>query len=263
MKKKKLILIIMLILLFGFIIYGYKATSVSVDKSNRPSPVKYIAHAGGRINGMDYTNSKEAIENSYKKGYKLIELDMEWSADDNLVLVHDWEYVASYTNSTEQRVYSDKEFKDFKIADGITTMNIDDLADWLKDKQDVYIVTDVKNDNIQALKLISERYPKLKNRFIPQIYEFEEYAPVKKMGYKDIIITFYSTDYTDEEIIKFVKKHDLFSVTLPYDRATTNLPTLLMKENVFTYMHTVNTEEEMKEIEDYNIKGFYIDNLTP
>lgn len=38
---------------------------------------RLIAHAGGKINGDIYTNSREALEASYQRGYKYIELDLQ------------------------------------------------------------------------------------------------------------------------------------------------------------------------------------------
>ena len=57
---------------------------------NTISMSDYMAHALGGINGQAYTNSKEAIENSYKKGMKLFEVDIKLTSDEKLVCVHGW-----------------------------------------------------------------------------------------------------------------------------------------------------------------------------
>jgi glycerophosphoryl diester phosphodiesterase len=49
-----------------------------------------IAHAGGHIYGYKYTNSLEALENSYNNGFRFIELDFDWTQDNQIVLIHDW-----------------------------------------------------------------------------------------------------------------------------------------------------------------------------
>lgn len=51
---------------------------------------KYLAHALGGIDGQTYTNSKEAIENSYNKGVRLFEVDVKLTSDNKLVCVHGW-----------------------------------------------------------------------------------------------------------------------------------------------------------------------------
>lgn len=224
---------------------------------------KYIAHAGGEIDGLALTNSKEAIENSYRKGHTLIELDMNWSTDDELLLLHDWGNFSRFINVAETKKYSVEEFKSFKINGNLTPMTLDELAAWLDNNQGVYIVTDIKYNNLKALRLIKDRYPAIQNRFVPQIYSFKEYDEVDEMGYDNIIMTTYSSNYSDDQILEFAKNHKLFAVTLPASRARTNLPTSLLKENIYTYTHTINTEESVKDFKKYNIKGFYSDSLMP
>ena len=48
-----------------------------------------VAHAGGKtLGGETYTNSREALINSIKKGYKYIELDLYFTKDSQLVCLH-------------------------------------------------------------------------------------------------------------------------------------------------------------------------------
>ena len=51
-------------------------------------PLRFIAHAGGRIEGMNYTNSLEALNNSYKNGFRLFELDIIETSDGEFVAAH-------------------------------------------------------------------------------------------------------------------------------------------------------------------------------
>lgn len=224
---------------------------------------KYIAHAGGRINELPITNSKEALNNSYRNGYRLIEIDMNWTTDNNLALVHDWGNFAKFIGSNETKMYSSEEFKSFKISNNLTPMTIDDLASWLDENQGVYIVTDIKSRNTDALNLIKTRYPQLINRFIPQIYHFNEYNAVRNMGYENIIFTMYMSNYTDEEIVSFCRNHKLFAITMPEYTAKRGLASKLSQENIFTYAHTINKKEVEEELSLYGVKGFYTDDLLP
>lgn len=53
---------------------------------------RFIAHAGGIINGKIYTNSLDALNNSYKDGFRLMELDLTHTTDGAIIAVHDWEH---------------------------------------------------------------------------------------------------------------------------------------------------------------------------
>lgn len=52
---------------------------------------KYIAHALGGIDGKAYTNSPQALEYNYKKGFKVFELDLDFSSDDELIAWHSFD----------------------------------------------------------------------------------------------------------------------------------------------------------------------------
>lgn len=224
-------------------------------------PETLISHSGGRIRGLSYTNSKEAIDKSYQNGNKLIELDMEWTTDGNLVLIHDWNGYVKTGFTAEPKMYSTEEFKEFNMIEGLTQMSLEDLVEWLYEHEDAYIVTDIKRDNVEALKLISQRYPDLIAQFIPQIYKLDEYISVQEWGYKNIILTLYMSNYTDEEILDFVKRNQVFAITMPIARARTELPKKLKGENVFVYAHTINDDSLRKELEEYGVDGFYTDDL--
>lgn len=51
---------------------------------------RFIAHAGGAVQGKTYTNSLEALNASYKKGFRLFELDIIKTSDGEFVAAHNW-----------------------------------------------------------------------------------------------------------------------------------------------------------------------------
>ena len=51
-----------------------------------------IAHAGGMIDGHDYTNSLEAILANYSKGQRVFEIDFARTIDNQLVCTHNWSH---------------------------------------------------------------------------------------------------------------------------------------------------------------------------
>ena len=57
---------------------------------------KVIAHGGGAYKGYETTNSVEALNHSIRSGYKYIELDMDLSADDRIIMLHDWDRTAQH-----------------------------------------------------------------------------------------------------------------------------------------------------------------------
>ena len=51
---------------------------------------KFIAHAAGSFDQNIYTNSLEALNENYKLGIKLFELDLNLTSDNIIVAVHNW-----------------------------------------------------------------------------------------------------------------------------------------------------------------------------
>jgi len=222
-----------------------------------------IPQAGGNAEGYLYTNSLEAINYSYSRGAKFMEIDVEWTSDEQLVLLHDWEETIKRLFQVQPKKYSLKEFKSFNMINKLTQLDFNDLVNWLYDRPSTFIVTDIKRDNINALAFISRQYPQIQSRLIPQIYDFDEYDKITNLGYKKIILTLYKSNYSDKEIIEFVRSHPVAAVTMPVWRAETNLPRELDALGIFVYAHTVNDTALMEELSKNGVKGFYSDMIQP
>lgn len=247
-----------IILLIPLFVLG-KKTDALRSISGEISPTTLVAHAGSGVYGFRYTNSLEALEESYNNGFQLIEIDFEWTSDGKVVAIHDWESMVARLFEIEPRVLSLKEFKTLETFQDLTLMDLDDLANWLRTKKDVFIVTDVKTDNLEFLSLVSQSYEDIQNQIIPQIYSFEEYEPAKEMGYDNIILTSYKSFANDDEIIEFVKENPVFAVTLDVNRAYSQLPRQLNDLDVFTYAHTVNDLYIFEELYENGVLGIYTD----
>ena len=86
-KIKFLLLVFIIFVSIYYYNYNFKVPVYSknlIQKLNSKD-YKYIAHAGGGIEGKIYTNSLEAITNSINLGYKLIEIDLRETNDDVFV----------------------------------------------------------------------------------------------------------------------------------------------------------------------------------
>ncbi|MGE5613619.1 MAG: glycerophosphodiester phosphodiesterase family protein [Bacillota bacterium] len=267
MKKQGIIVfsaVIVFIIAF-FTTYGFinknisKATGAGLIKAPR-----LIAHAGGEIYGLRLTHSVEALDNSYNKGFRLIEVDINRTSDGVPVLVHDW----GNANWLMDVRYSEKapsyrEFKARKAILGLHLMDLDMLAEWLGKHEDAYIVTDVKDDNQETLELIKMKYPEVYERFIPQIYSFGEYTPVKRLGYEYIILTLYRIDAPDDEIIDFCKNNSLFALTMSSERASQGALEKFSKLGIPIYIHTVNDYNAYIKLRDRGAHGIYTDYFQP
>lgn len=256
-----------------YIYYNESNNCVEIDTSHiykknsfeykKPIIMKedYIAHGGGMIEGLITTNSLEAIEKSVDNGVKMIEIDFRFTTDGIPVLIHNWGFAKIFFGM-ESRPYSYKEFmKDFVMYCGLHHLDIEGAMNYLREHEEIYYITDTKDDNIALLKYISNQYPDLKHRIIPQIYYKEQYDPVRTMGYDNIILTLYKMNNSNKEITTIIKSIELFAVTMPIERVYSGLAKEIEKYNITTYAHTVNNYDEYLELKELGIDGVYTDSL--
>ena len=229
-----------------------------------PEAPRLVAHAGGDIYGIRMTNSLQALNKSYAEGFRFIEMDISLTSDGIPVLLHDWgnaNWFAGIKYSTEQ-----PEYKDFIKRTGILGlefMDLNKLAQWLAKHDDAYIITDIKENNVEILGYIRENYPEASERIIPQIYYPEEYEPVRNLGYEHIILTLYRIKTIGDEIFEFCSEQPLFGLTIAQSRAEPELLEKYSELGIPIYIHTINDYNEYIKLRDKGAYGVYTDYFEP
>jgi len=219
-----------------------------------------IAHAGGGYDGQNYTNSLEALNKSYQAGFRYMEIDFSWTADEKMVCLHDWGktfkklfgFKTKFALTYKEFIDASKKL-DFQICD------LQLLADWLKDKPDVKVITDIKHHNLKGLKIIVDQYPSLIPQFIPQFYQPEEYSIVKSMGYDQLIWILYQYKGSKKSVVELSKHMDLLAVSMRARQAQKrSLQKLLKQHRIFVY--TINDLKKIQRLVcQYQVSGIYTD----
>lgn len=166
----------------GIILFIIECTCLSctVDDVTIIQGQHYIAHAGGSIDGIRYTNSKEAVENAISLGIEYIELDLSLTADSELVAVHDWEMY-------NEIVYGDKylpvptyeQFKQTKLFGKYTPLTYCEIDSiWRANKQ-LYLVI----DKISDPQLLGKYFQDWRDRVIVEAFSVEDYETLREMGF--------------------------------------------------------------------------------
>ncbi|MEZ8500451.1 glycerophosphodiester phosphodiesterase family protein [Vibrio splendidus] len=162
-----------------------------------------IAHAGGGINGLKYTNSLEAMEQSIEHGFKMIELDLLISSDGRIVAVHDWKSFHEMTNSNNGSI-SYKEFESKIIYDKYKTLNISTAIDIL-DENDVVLVT----DKIKNIALLS-KYIIDKDKSIIEVFSTDKYNEAIELGFNNVAL---NIDLNTPFILEWIDLNKIKAVT--------------------------------------------------
>lgn len=225
-----------------------------------PAGVTLIAHAGGGLKQGDYSNSKEALDQSVANGFRLFELDFNWTSDGELVIGHDWKGDYRYWNdlgwgdwlASFYYAPSSRSFRESTPSFGLTRLSLETLINWLRTNPG-QIVTDFKTRNIEGLSLITSLAGPMQHRFIPQIYAMSEYSAVRELGYEQVILTTYRLS-PSVELLRQIDQLDLFAVTVP-ESVVADAAEIISNNSIFT--HTINAPVTLP------AAGYYTDCLIP
>jgi len=244
-------------------------TCLAVSDRQHPEPFMpnslddvFVAHAGGRVLGMAYTNSLEALEANYNRGFRVFEIDFSWTADGRLVLIHDWDQTWARFSPAASDVPTLSEFLHTSPSSGLTLLSLEGLIEWLRRRPDAKVITDVKLRNVEALQLIAQQAPELSTRILPQIYHPEEYAPVRASGFDSVLLTTYRLNLAESEIIEFITKNALAALVIPEHRAKRG-EFLKVPEDflINVFVHTINDPRTWEALNSKGYHGIYTDDL--
>ena len=230
-----------------------------------------IVHAGGEISAgsvesYTYSNSAEALVNAYRMGNRVIEIDFTQTTDGHLACIHGW------SPKRSQYILKDvpiplEEWMGLKVYEVLTPMCLESLAGFMREHPDLYIVTDVKDDNQKAAAIIAQTCPDLLDRFIVQIYGDEQYDAIRNQGFQNMIYTFYDLSLEKKfdvaHWIEYAAAHELIGYTYPVKYIDTDDYTERMLETgVMLFVHTVNNENDMRRYYDGGITAVYSDKVN-
>lgn len=237
----------------------------SAPEKPQQSENAYIIHAGGRIQGLLGTNSLDALENAYKDGNRYIELDFSFTSDLKPVCIHDWNHLSYSGFDGTRPTYS--EFSQNTVYSMFSSLTLEDVAEYMTEHEDLYIITDVKDHNIYFSGILKREYPELCDRFIIQVYSEEQYAFVSKMGFDNIIFSLYRLEYNKqmdtEYLVSFAKKNKLYGYTFNAVLCDNEgYVEKLLEADIPLFVHTVNDKEQQKKFFDMGITGIYTDNTV-
>lgn len=126
---------------------------------------RFIAHAAGEVNGIKSTNSVEALNSNYQKGFRLFELDIIETSDGQYVAAHDWKMWARFTDYTGDLPVSHAEFMQHKIYGKYSTMDMKAINGWFAAHPDAILITDKVSDPVKFANQFID-----KNRLIMELF---------------------------------------------------------------------------------------------
>jgi len=234
-------------------------------RRHRDRAERFIAHAGGLAWGWDYTNSREALDQNHARGFRWFEVDLSWTADDALVLIHDWGQTwRRYFGGQPGAVPTLAGFREAPMRHGLTAQALADVIDWLRAHPEAVLVTDVKERNLEALAVLAREAPDLRTRIVPQAYEPGELAPLKALGFPRVILTVYRSPLPPSELAAAATTQGAWALTVPEERVRAgDYDQVLDAGALPVYVHTVNKPAAWASLAAAGVEGLYTDDLFP
>lgn len=224
-----------------------------------------ITHAAGGLNGVPYTNSVEALDNSLKHKKKLIEMDFIFTSDNVLVGRHGWE-----SNNNIPQTYD--QYINTPTPGGNTGISAVDVINKLAEQKNTYLIVDTREEDV--VKTYKEIYDicikynhkDFLKRIVPQFYSQSEFKQIKSVyKWKDYIFTLYKLkpkkDSEFKSIATFCKRNKVKVVTMPKAKVTKKRVKILKSKGLYVFTHTVNSEKEFRNYKKAGVKGIYTDFL--
>ena len=256
----------------GIVEYS-KSYFYSIDANNQPkkrekvslTEVKFIAHALGNVDGVAYTNSREAFINSYRRGLRYFEADFSPTRDGHLVLFHD---------GFERRLGLEKNVIQCDLIDILecsfdnkyTILDVNRLFFLMQEYPEIFVITDTKGPIYQSIHyliaLAQSQDAQLIDRIIPQIYHPAELEQIRELhAFPAIILTLYRNTMKDEDVIEFVRSTGgiIQGVTMSVSRFSPSLVSELRELGLAVFVHTINNPNQMDYFHALGVTGFYTD----
>ena len=239
-----------------------------------------ISHSGGGINGLCYTNSKEAWEHSYNKGNRVIDADLIFTTDSILVLRHEWNdnMETSKISMKESQIWIDRNnsirfnlnmdyihdyetFMRSKIHFVYSPQSILDMLLFMNNHPDVYVAADVKRNDIESGYRYLVKAAKQQglmfvlDRIIVSVYSIEDFKIAKAIyPFKNYSMRQYiNNPHSYYDLIKLCVENQIHVVSLSQCYADDEGAKELLRHGIHVF---VAVEDDMAVYFNYKEKGF-------
>ena len=227
---------------------------------------RLIYHAGGGIDGLTYSNSKEALEQTLSRGNRVIEIDFLYTSDGHLVCAHDWHGITNQSSPPDLETY-----KNLRIYGKLTPLTAEELLDYMVQFNDLYIVLDTKeSDAVQIVKdliALCGDNSDLPHRFIIQLYgsgDKQKLMDIYPFTDENFLFTAYKFGTGDPiRIMELCYQENISVITVPHGSLVPEAIDFLTQKGFILFEHTVNHPNEACSALEKGVYGLYTDFLWP
>ena len=251
---------------------------------SRYDPYGFVAHAFGAIDGRLYTNSLEAFQRNYGRGFRVFEVDVVRLADGTALLAHD----GLEANYGLNKPFTEATWADLaghKYLGRYTILRVQELARLLRQHPDMYVILDSKYARLSIYKSMLRHAPErsLRERIFPHVEDRAELTAFRtayplqnyvlalyhtqiRNRYEDPIAGDFTSRYRAPAVMMFWRDRNL-SISLAANarqgrRYRPSFASALKGVGANVYVHSLGDPNQIQRFWDRQI-GVYSDNPFP
>lgn len=239
------------------------------------SEARLIAHGLGEADGIATLNCLEGFQQQYGKGVRAFEVDLRLTADQQVVLRHDWR-AGWQAGISEVSIPTLKEFLVRPILKEYTPLSFKDLLLLMEQYPDICVVTDSKFTDAEVVTLQFEAMLRdaeelglsyLFDRMVIQVYDALMFRVVDNIHhFENYIYTLYRDNFSASEAdfrerAAFCAENGIRGITMGDSLWRTSFLPAAEEYGVRVFTHTVNDPEEARTLLRDGVSGIYTDSL--
>ena len=238
---------------------------------------KLIAHGLGEVDGIAVLNCLEGFQQQYEKGVRAFEVDLRLTADQQVVLRHDWR-AGWQVGISEVSIPTLKEFLVRPLLKEYTPLSFKDLLLLMEQHPDICIITDTKFTDAEFVTLQFNAMLRdaeelglsyLFDRMIIQVYNALMFKVVDNIHhFENYIYTLYSEGFSTtvndfRTRATFCAENGIRGITMWDTWWRTDFVPIMEEYGIPVFTHTVNDPEAARTLLSSGVSGIYTDSLVP
>lgn len=241
------------------------------------SEEQFIIHGLGELDDVHVLNCLEAFQQQYEQGVRAFEVDLRLTADQQVILRHDWR--AGWQDGiSETSVPTLEEFLERPVLGKYTPLSFRDLLLLMEEYPDICIITDSKFVDAEIVTLQFEAMLRdaeelglsyLFDRMVIQVYNSLMFKVVDNIHhFENYVYTLYYEGFSATEDsfrtkAAFCEENGIRGITMWDYWWRPEFAPIAGEYGIRTFTHTVNDLEEALALLDSGVNGIYTDSLTP
>ena len=236
-----------------------------------------VAHAMGQVDDKTGTNSLEAFQASYARGYRMFEMDLSLTSDGYVVLRHDWDD-GIQAGMDGENIPTRAAFLETPIYGVYTPLSFGDVLGLLEMYPDIFFITDSKETDeatvaaqfeamVDEAKQLGMSY--LLDRLVVQIYSPEMQDVVEEIRhFPRYMLTLYQTSFYGEadQFVRYAREcaqRGIGDIVMWHFLYSEQLLPAAQRYGLRVWLHTVNDAAQADRYRSEGAWGVYSDRIEP